>query len=245
MEKIQISLILPCYNEQQHVEKSFDSIVNIMESIKIPWEIILIDDKSQDDTVKLIKKLTNLYKNKNIKFYLHKKNKGRGATVSEGFKKAKGFVVGYMDIDCEISPHYIPIFIGSILKGSDIAIAKRFYKFSIFSLHRWLTSKLYSYLVQFVFNLPFHDTESGYKFFNRKKISKVLNSTRDNHWFWDTEIIVKSYLYFNLKIVEVPTIFIRRRDKKSTVNIWSDSIQYVNKLISLYTEVHKNAGHNR
>jgi hypothetical protein len=58
----------------------------------------------------------------------------------------------------------------------------------------------------------------------------ILDQIQDQRWFWDTEIMVRSYLN-GLKIIEIPTLFIRRFDKQSTVNTLSDSIEY---LIQLY-----------
>ena len=74
------------------------------------------------------------------------------------------------------------------------------------------------------------DTEAGFKFFNRENILPVLAAVDNQHWFWDTEIMIRSYLT-GLKITQIPTLFIRRFDKYSTVNPITDSIEY---LVQLY-----------
>ena len=73
------------------------------------------------------------------------------------------------------------------------------------------------------------DTETGFKFFNRGKILPVLEQVQDKRWFWDTEIMVRA-LWNGLNITEIPCLFMRRSDKKSTVNLRKDIWDYLAKL---------------
>lgn len=232
LEKIDVSLILPCYNESEHIEKSLPRIISVLENSRYSYEIILIDDKSTDNTIALMQKLSK--KNPKINTYSHKKNQGRGATVNEGLRMAKGNIVGFIDIDLEVSPEYISSIINIVKNNkADIVVAHRHYPFnfsSINGLMRFLSTKIYSFIVKGILKLPIHDTESGYKFFNRKKIIKVLPKVKDKHWFWDTEIIARSF-FAGLQIKEIPVLFLRNPNKTSTVNIFSDTIQY---LVALY-----------
>jgi hypothetical protein len=79
-------------------------------------------------------------------------------------------------------------------------------------------------------HIPFHDTEAGFKFFNREKILPVINEVQDNHWFWDTEIMVRAF-YHGLKMNEVPILFIRKNQKYSTLKTFSDTLYYFKKLL--------------
>ncbi|MCM8787388.1 MAG: glycosyltransferase family 2 protein [Candidatus Omnitrophica bacterium] len=235
MKKIDFSLILPCYNEEEHILKSVKTIIDTIKHLPYSSEIIFIDDKSKDKTRTLLKKIKTLYKLP-IGIIFHNENMGRGATVAEGIKKAKGKVAGFIDIDCEISPIYIPLFISSIYEGFDVVSAHRVYEFNLFSFHRWLASKIYSYLIKKIFKFKLNDTEAGYKFFNREKIIPVLKKVKDNHWFWDTEVMIKATLA-GLKIKEIPCVFIRRKDKTSTVKIIPDTFKYFKNIIRLRKEL--------
>jgi glycosyltransferase involved in cell wall biosynthesis len=232
--KLDLSLIIPCYNEEPHLEINCRKIIWILDNLKINFEIILIDDCSHDQTKKIISKLIGKDP-KNIKAIFHEQNIGRGGTVNEGLKVARGAVAGFLDIDLEVSEQYIPSFYWKIIEGNDMVIAKRSYEFTMAKLIRYLASKGYSFLVRHILKSPFNDTEAGYKFFNRQKILPVLNQMHDQHWFWDTEIVMRSFSA-GLKITEVPVIFIRDPNKKSTVKVIPDSILYLKNLIKFKKE---------
>lgn len=228
MSKVDFSLILACYNEGSTFEKSVDQIESVLEDLAIKWEIIFVEDKSIDNTKAKIESL--LAKSKNSRAIYHKVNLGRGKSVSDGIAAANGQICGYMDVDCEISPKYIPVFIGEIENGFDMAVGERFYEKRLNSLVRFAASKIYSYIVALFLNLPIEDTEAGYKFFRRRAILPVSARVRDKRWFWDTEICARAYLA-GLKISQVPVLFVRRSDKKSTVRLVPDSIEYIRRIL--------------
>lgn len=236
MKKPSISLILPCYNEEEHILVSCEKIIAVLKSMDLNFEIVFVDDKSTDRTRLFLRQIKAKYSALPIKIVIHNKNSGRGVTVADGIRKAKAEIVGFIDIDCEISPRYIPVFIRYLGKGYDIVTAKRIYEFKLFSINRYVASKIYSYLVKLIFNLPISDTEAGYKFFKRKRILPLLGDIKDKHWFWDTEILVKAERV-GLKIKELPTLFIKRNDKTSTVKLIPDTIRYINNIIRLKLEM--------
>lgn len=238
MKKPDLTLILPCYNEDEHINESIKKIFFELQKLKISWEVIFIDDRSTDNTREMLKLIKKEYNRYNIRIFYHSHNKGRGTTVAEGIFKAKGKIAGYIDIDCEISPIYIKSFINLINESVDMVVAKRKYEFHLKSLHRYLSSSVYAFISKFIFNLPISDSEAGYKFFNTKRIIPILKKTNDNHWFWDTEVVVRTKLA-NLTIKEFPVIFRRRNDKTSTVKLFSDTIEYIRNLIRLKIELIK------
>jgi hypothetical protein len=75
-----------------------------------------------------------------------------------------------------------------------------------------------------------YDTETGCKFFSREKILRVIDEIVDEHWFWDTEICVRSHLK-GLRIEEVPTLYVRRPETGTTVKILRDTLRYLRNLI--------------
>lgn len=227
--KYDLTLVLACYNEAEIFTDSVDQIVNVLDKNQFTYEIIFIDDKSNDSTPKLIKQTLKKYPQKNFSAFFHQKNQGRGKTVAEGFKKAQGKIVGFVDIDLEIPAWYLPRFVESINRTTDGIIAWRIYDITLKGLMRWISSKGYIWLRQKLLNINIKDTEAGYKFFKRTKILPIVSKCKDNHWFWDTEIVARS-LQARLKINEIPTVFIRRTDKTSTVKLIPDSIDYLLKL---------------
>lgn len=226
MKKIRYSLVLPCFNEGPTFEASLKKIIDQVGGGL--WEIIFVEDHSSDDTKKVVEKFAK--HKKNAKIIIHKHNLGRGRSVRDGILASSGEICGYIDADCEISPSYIPIFIKEIEKGADLAIGKRFYEGGFKSISRVVASKAYAQMIKLFLDLPVDDTEAGYKFFKKSTILPVLKNTKNPHWFWDTEICARAYKA-GLKISQVPVLFIRRPEKKSTVRLFADSVKYIDSLV--------------
>ncbi len=223
-----ISLVLPCFNEAEHFVESIDHIFQVLTNLKQNFEIIFVDDKSQDNTVNLIQEFIKNHPRHTRSIY-HTINQGRGFSVTEGIRLSRGKYVGFIDIDCEISPRYIPDCIKLLDKGFDLVCGQRRYKVTAYSLIRAIASKMYSTLTHILLHPAVADTEAGYKFFRREKILPVLKLTQDRGWFWDTEIIIRAQ-QAGLKIIGYDVNFIKRTDKTSTVNIFSDAFIYLFKL---------------
>ena len=234
MSKPYVSLILALYNEGPTLEQSLKTIYKSLQEIKKTWEVILVEDKSTDDTSVTVQKLLPYLKN--TKLILHKENQGRGKTVSDGIKTAKGTYCGFLDVDLEISSDYIPLFTKELDKGFDMVVGNRFYEKKLTAVSRILTSIGYKLIVHFLLKLPIDDTESGYKFFEREKILPVLSKITEKGWFWDSEICARAY-WAGLKISQIPVLFIRRVDKKSTVKLIPDTWDYLKKIYKFRTQI--------
>jgi len=231
-----LSLVLACYNEAEHLERSFEEIRETLDQTTWPYEIIFVDDVSRDRTRDILRSILASHPKHDLKLILHEKNKGRGATVSDGFRAACGEVTGYIDVDLEVHCRYIPSLVRAIDKGADVATLRRIYAFQIGSLDRYFMSRGYSWLVRRVLDLPFRDTETGYKFFRRATVLPLLDEIRDGGWFWDTEFMARAERR-GLKVVEIPGAYIRRDDKTSTVSGMSDSFEYFLRLVRFRREL--------
>lgn len=236
MQKPYITIIIPCYNEGPTFEKSVGKIIGQLKKLKRSWEIIFIEDKSTDGTKSSVEKIVNNLKSSAAIY--HKKNTGRGKSVEEGINQAKGDICGFLDVDLEVSERYIPVFIKEVEKGADLVVGKRFYESGFKSIIRVVASKFYALVIKVVLDLPVDDTEAGYKFFRRKTILPILKKTNDKHWFWDTEICARAS-QAGLVVNQLPVLFIRRPEKKSTVKLLPDSITYISSLIKFRSDIKK------
>ena len=221
-----VSLIVSCYNEGPYLEGNLKELYNLLSFLRVDFEMIIIDDKSENDTLERAKNFVKA--NGKAQLLSHQVNQGRGYTVTEGIRKAKGKVVGFIDIDLEVASHNIIPLILKVLEGYDVVTGIRIYK--IRWDPRWTLSKGYAYLVKCICKTSFQDTEAGLKFFNREKILPILDEIEDKHWFWDTEILARAY-YHGLKIVGVPVLFIRSNPSYSSVRFFKDSLYYFKKLL--------------
>jgi dolichyl-phosphate beta-glucosyltransferase len=227
----ELSVVLACYNEAEILEESFREIRDTLEETKRPYEILFVDDVSRDQTRDLIAKIVRENQGLDLKVIFHEKNSGRGQTVTDGFRAARGRIAGYLDVDLEVHCRYIPSLVRAIDRGADIATVRRIYAFQILSLDRYVMSRGYSFLVRTLLDVPVRDTETGFKFFRREAALPVMDEIRDPGWFWDTEFMVRARRR-GLRIEEIPGAYIRRHDKTSTVRGLRDSVRYFAKLLA-------------
>lgn len=220
---IDVSVVLPCYNERPVIEESTAELVRVLEATRWRWELIFVDDRSADDTVERAARLCAA--DDRLRLIRHERNTGRGRTATDGLRAARGTVAGFLDIDLEVPARYIPPAVDAVLAGADVVCAWRIYLPNLSLLHREILSKGYSKLVRSRLGIPLRDTEAGFKFFNRERILPVLASTHNPGWFWDTEVMTRAY-FGGLKIVELPTVFIKRNEVPTTVRIVPDTIEY-------------------
>lgn len=226
-----LSLVLACYNEEQVLVQSFAEIVDVLDSLGQPYEILCLDDCSRDATRAILAELPRQYPHVALRVILHERNLGRGATVSEGFRAARGELTGFLDVDLEVHARYIPSLVRALERGADVASVRRIYAFQLRALDRYVMSRGYGLLVRHLLGCALADTETGYKFFRRAPLLALLEEVRDPGWFWDTEIMVRA-LRRGLRVVEIPGAYIRRYDKTSTVRGLRDSLAYLRRLLA-------------
>ncbi len=227
-----VSIVVACYNEVKRgnpVEQNIEELIEVMKKSPYSFEILLFDDCSKDNTKKVLERIAK--KHKNVFVLGHAVNQGRGKTVSDGLKKVKGKMSGFIDIDLSTAASYIPVLLREIENGADIASAWRIEKMELAGILRIILSVGYHRLVNFLLKVDLKDTEAGCKFFKTKKILPILEEVKEKHWFWDTEIMVLPY-YKGYKIVEVPTVFLRKGEINSTLKPFSDTMYYLKKIFA-------------
>lgn len=226
---LDLSLVLACYNEGPKFEKNVYRIFEALDATVYSYEVIFVDDRSADDTPATIRKIPADNPERRLRTLFHEKNMGRGRTVCDGMALAGGEVVGFVDVDLEVPAHYIGAFVTACKKGLDVCIARRVYKFTLAAVARFFSSVIYRGLIHRTLPVGVTDTEVGYKFFRREKLPELLAATESPGWFWDTEVCFQAHR-LGLSMGEIPTVFLRDREKKSTVRLIPDTIDYLKSL---------------
>src|SRR5574344_111464 len=103
MSKNGVSIIIPCYNAEKHLDRCISSIIN-QKSWVVPYEIILIDDFSSDNTLKKINIISK--KNKNIVVIKNKKNMGAGYSRNAALAKSKYDIISFIDSDDYVESNF-------------------------------------------------------------------------------------------------------------------------------------------
>jgi dolichol-phosphate mannosyltransferase len=116
-----ISLIIPTYNEKDNITPLIERIHRVLSGFD--YEIILVDDDSQDGTIQAAEKLASRYP---IRVIVRRGAKGLATAVVHGLKFASGQIIGVMDADLQHPPEILPDLLKAIENGADMAIASRY-----------------------------------------------------------------------------------------------------------------------
>lgn len=236
MPEIDLSVIVPCYRDAQHLRANIGTVVKCLKGTRLTWEIILVNDASPERDGEAALEAIADWPECDIRLINHSRNTGRGRAVMDGLEQARGKFGGFLDIDLEVSAHYILSMVQLLVDGADVACAFRIYKTHLGLLHRAIISHGYVMLVRKLLGVDLPDTEAGYKFFRMESVRPVLATCTDPGWFWDTEVMVRSQLA-GLNVRFGPVLFLRNENKASTVKIFSDSVTQFRRLLSFRSEL--------
>lgn len=118
-----ISIIAPCYNEEETIEPFLRRIEEILTQINEPYEIVFINDGSKDNTLNI---LLNTKQNfKNIRIINFSRNFGKEAALTAGLDKARGEAAIPIDVDLQDPPELIKELVAKWREGYDVVLAKR------------------------------------------------------------------------------------------------------------------------
>ena len=213
---MKISIIIPCYNEINTIEKIIDKIL-LQE--KFNKEIIVIDDYSTDGSKNLLESIKHKYD----RLIINSKNYGKGYSIKKGISIATGDVILIQDADLEYDPSDYEKLIQPIIQdNADVVFGSRFVgageKRVLFFWHS-LGNKLLTLLSNMFTNLNLTDMESGYKVF-RSNIIKNIN-LNENRFGFEPEITAK-ISKLNIKIYEVGVQYHGRKYSEGKKITWRD-----------------------
>ena len=175
--KIDISIIIPVYNEEKSINPLFKEIIKALNNIS-NWELIFIDDGSSDSSKLVISDIVK--KNKNIKLISFLKNKGKSEALNAGFKICKGKKVVTIDADLQDDPAEIYNIINKLDDGFDMVSGWKINRKDPFS--KTLPSKLFNFILKCITGIKIHDFNCGLKGY-RLEVVKTLNIYGGLHRF--------------------------------------------------------------
>jgi dolichol-phosphate mannosyltransferase len=207
-----VSIIIPCYNEKEGLRSLIASIFDELKKTGGETEVVIVDDNSPDGTGEEAEKLKEEYTIQ----VLHRAGKlGLSSAVIDGFKMARGDILGVMDADLSHDPAALPALIRAIqVEGADVAVGSRYIPgggIRNWPLKRQIISKTAIMMGSWLARVK--DLTSGYFFFKKEVIEGItLNPIG---FKIGLEIFVKGKYG---KLVEVPYIFTDRRSGSSKMN---------------------------
>ncbi len=173
-----ISVVVPLYNEEESITELVDWIVKVMKSNNFTYEIIMVDDGSKDDSWKVIEKLQS--ENSNVKGIKFRRNYGKSAALFCGFDESQGNVVITMDADLQDSPDEIPELYRMIKQEKFDLVSGWKKKRRDPVLSKNIPSKFYNWTVRRMTGIKLHDMNCGLKAY-RKNVVKSIEVYGEMH----------------------------------------------------------------
>lgn len=192
---IYLSIIIPAYNEEARLLISLIPTIAFLKQQDYSSEIIVVSDGSTDKTKQVAESFINEFQNINILEYFP--NKGKGYAVKKGMLSAHGEYRLFMDADYAVPIEFIAPFLSMIKNHYDIVIGSRGLRKAQFESHqpflREFAAKSFGVLQRMVLNLPFHDTQCGFKLFTKDAAEFIFPKISFNCSYFDAELIYIAY----------------------------------------------------
>ena len=222
-----LSLILPIYNEYDNLSKNFDIIYKEAEKLG-KFEIILAEDGSSDGSLGFIKDRRKL---EGVRILTSPTRLGRGGAIKNAVRIAKGEVIGYMDIDLAVPIKYLQRAVKLVDGGEKFVTGSRYIRDSRINrkFDRLFQSISYNAILKVIFNSGVNDHQCGFKFWSSSFIKGIIPEIEDRHWFFDTELIIKSERK-GINVYELP---IEWKEQSSTKVKASDIFYFLKSIIRL------------
>lgn len=170
MQNIDISVVVPLYNEEESLPELCEWISRVMKTHGFTYEILLVDDGSDDNSWSVVNKLSE--NNTAIKGIRFNRNYGKSAALNTGFKKCMGEVVISMDADLQDSPDEIPALYKSIQEEKyDMVSGWKQKRHDPIS--KTVPSKFFNYVTRKISGIKLHDFNCGLKAYRREVIKNI------------------------------------------------------------------------
>ncbi len=218
-----ISLIIPVYNEANHLENTVKTVESYMKKNFNSWEIIISEDGSTDNSYEIGQKLAK--KNKKIKILHSEKRLGKGGGIKHGIKASKGDIIIFYDADMAVPVTEIKKHL-NLLKKYDFILGSRDLEKAKISkrqpAYRELLGKGFNKLIQISLGVSFKDTQCGFKYFKREVLESILPELKVDGFAFDVEIILAAQKR-GYKGIEVPVLW--QHVENSKVNVFTATPQ--------------------
>lgn len=236
-----INIIFPVLNEEKRIERGISETVAFMrENIKMPFQLNIVDNGSNDQTGTISEKLCSKYPEVH---YTKINKRGLGVAFREGVKNNTSDIVGYMDIDLATNLKHL-VQVQELFMDSNIEFVNgsRFNKRSKVSGRKWyrnITSYGLLFLLHVVLKMRATDAICGFKFFKKDIAEKLIteSSKDENGWFFIIEMLLRAERT-GVVIYELPVEWFD--DSQTKVKIWYTIKNYTRNIYRLCKIFHSN-----
>ena len=204
-DTFKLSIIIPCYNEKKSIEEILRRVNQSLKNYEISkYEILIVDDFSNDGTIGILKNLENREK---IQIHYHDTNLGKGAAIHTALKYITGDITLIQDADLEYDPlDYDKLLLPFFEVNADVVYGSRFlgggkYVRIHFFWH-YLANKILTFICNLFVNLNLSDMETGYKAFKTSALKSI--ELIEKSFSFEPEVTIKlskkKYKFFEVPV---------------------------------------------
>jgi dolichol-phosphate mannosyltransferase len=217
---MKLSIVIPCYNEERTVIDLLNKVHDV-DLGDVEKEIIVVDDKSTDRTLELLRS-NNTYD----KLLTHEVNMGKGMALRTGFAAVTGDIVIVQDADLEYDPNDYRELIAPIIAGeAQVVYGSRNLKENEFSYKSFqLGGKLVTFITNLLYGSNLTDEPTCYKVFDARLLERIPLTCRK---FEFCPEVTAKVLRQKIKIIEKPINYFPRHKKEGKKIKWTDGIEAI------------------
>jgi dolichyl-phosphate beta-glucosyltransferase len=201
-----LSIVIPAYNEAVRIVPTIGAMASYVCSLELPWELIIADDGSKDETVALCDGLELA----NLRVLIAEKNGGKGSAVRRGVLAARGERILFADADNSTPIEELSKLMARMDEGNDVVIGSRAAS-GADEAHRSFIRRTMSNtlraMIQPILGMNIKDTQCGFKLFGREAAQRIFGAQTIMGFSFDLEILYLAHK-FGYKVVEEPVSWI-------------------------------------
>ena len=221
---LDLSIVIPAYNEDQRLPRTLDSIFEYLRSRPFRSEIIVVDDGSTDQTAAVATAAREKFPE--LRMVSNPGNRGKGFSVRHGMLEARGGIALFTDADLSTPIEEADKLLAAIRdRGYDAAIGSRAVDRSLIEVHqspiREYAGIFFNRLVRAIMGIDFSDTQCGFKAFRMERTRLIFEQQRIERFGFDPEILFLA-VRNGLSVAEVPVRW--RHDAATKVNFPADGL---------------------
>jgi len=164
-----LSIIVPVYNEEDNLDLLFNAIQDSLKTLEMEWELILVDDGSQDKSLVKIREIVNANPGR-VSAVVLRRNFGQTAALAAGIDHARGEILVLLDADLQNDPADIPLLVAKIQEGYDVVSGWRYNRKDNF-ITRTLPSRIANWLITVTTGVRLHDYGCTLKAYRREVLT--------------------------------------------------------------------------
>lgn len=178
---MKISLVIPCYNEEESIPLFYDEINKVIKKMKkVDFELIFINDGSKDRTLEILRDLAK--EDKKVRYISFSRNFGKEAGILAGLKATTGDYVAMMDVDLQDPPHLLIEMYEELEKKEYDCIATRSVSRNGYSFFRKLFTKWYYKIINKISKTPIVDGARDFRLMTRQMVDSILSLEEYNRY---------------------------------------------------------------